>query len=267
MSDTSPTTQTLTDILDPARARAMEVTLGSSARIASGDPLPPFFHHLYFWDPVVSDDLGRDGHPRTGAFLPDLGLPRRMWAAGRLQFHRPLIAGTVADKISTVESVTRKDGRTGPLAFVKVRHDIRQRQGIALTEWQELVYRADPGPDAKPAEVPRARTDESFAMSMRFSSTDLFRYSALTFNGHRIHYDKGYARRVEGYENIVVHGPLLAQVLMLLATQQMGRPLATFSYRATAPLLAGEEADFCWADGAAWVRGPDGRQCLTAEAT
>lgn len=255
--------QTISDPLDVARAQALAATLGATTPIETGDPLPPFAHHIYFWDAQPPSALGRDGHPAQGGFIPDLGLPRRMWAAGKLVWHRPLLAGIKAEKTSVVESVTRKSGRSGPLAFVRVRHDIRQRQGLALTEWQELVYRED-HPQSTPP--PMAATNEDHAETVHFDSTLLFRYSALTFNGHRIHYDEAYARDVEGYNGLVVHGPLLAHLLMGLAQRQLGE-LKTFQYRATAPLMHHEQATLCWKDGIAWVRGPDGRQCMIGEAT
>ena len=186
-----------------------------------------------------------------------------MWAAGRLLFHRPLFAGIKAERTSTIEAVTRKQGRSGPLGFVTIRHDIKQRGTLALTEWQELVYRADDAPSAIP---PQAPTDETHAETVTFDTTLLFRYSALTFNGHRIHYDETYARQVEGYDGLVVHGPLLAHLLTGLAARQLGG-LTNFSYRATAPLMHHEAATLCWKDGQVWVRGPDGRQCMTATAS
>lgn len=263
MTEHRPSSQSLSDPLDPARATALAATLGRDGAFAMGDPLPPFFHQVYFWEPQPPANLGRDGHPKTGGFLPDLGLPRRMWAAGRVQWHRPLLAGIKAEKESHIEAITRKEGRAGPLAFVRVRHDIRQRSALALTEWQELVYLTDGA--VRPA-PPVARTDEDIAASVDFDSTTLFRYSALTFNGHRIHYDEDYARSVEGYGGLVVHGPLLAQHLMLLADAQIG-PLKSVSYRATAPLMHYEQATLCWkAPGSLWVRGPDGRQCMEAQA-
>ncbi len=255
-------TQTRTDPMDPARAQALAATLGQDVIIAAGDPLPPFAHQIYFWDPHPPAALGRDGHPATGGFLPDLGLPRRMWAAGRMVFHRPLLAGVRAQRVSRIESVMRKDGRSGPLAFVRVRHDLRQRQALAVTEWQDLVYRPD-GTD-RPA-PPVARTDETLREHFAPDTTLLFRYSALTFNGHRIHYDETYARQIEGYDGLVVHGPLLAHLLMDLAQRQLG-VLRNFSFRATSPLMHHEQAELCWCDGAVWVRGPDGRQCMVAEA-
>lgn len=261
MTEQTSATQSLTDILDPARARALQATLGLEQTIESGSALPPFFHHIYFWDPQPPENLGRDGHPALGGFLPDMGLPRRMWASGRMLFHANLRAGVQAEKVSNIEGVTRKTGRSGPLAFVRVRHDIRQRGTVVLSEWQDLVYREDGG--EKP-ERPVARTDEAHAQPVDFDSTTLFRYSALTFNGHRIHYDRPYARNVEKYDDLVVHGPLLAQHLMLMGEARLGKPLTEVTYRATAPLCLGQEATLCWADGTAWVRGPKGEQCMDA---
>ncbi|MCG7520692.1 acyl dehydratase [Ruegeria sp. Ofav3-42] len=255
-----------TDVMDPARAAALQAALSFDVRIGAGDQLPPFFHQLYFWSPQPPDALGRDGHPKVGGeLIPDMGLPRRMWAGGRLQFHAPLIAGSDAERRSVRESATSKTGRTGPLGFVTLRHEISQGGTRCLTEWQDLVYRLDPDEsDAKPV-APMARTDETDQREVTFDSTLLFRYSALTFNGHRIHYDLDYARDVEGYDGLVVHGPLLAQLLMLFAVDLMG-PLAQFSFRASSPLMHFETATLCRSGSAMWVRGPDGRQCMSAEA-
>ena len=263
-----PDSQTVTDVMDPARSAALQVALGQPATIIAGATLPPFFHQLYFWEPQPPAKLGRDGHPATGlGLIPDLGLPRRMWAGGRLAFDTPLMAGEPAHKTTTIDSVTRKDGRTGPLGFVTLRHKIVQNGRVCVTESQDLVYREDLSPDAPSPAAPIARRDEDLCRTVHFDSTLLFRYSALTFNGHRIHYDLDYARDVEGYAGLVTHGPLLAQHLILLATEQLGT-LRTFSFRATAPLMHFEAADLCWcADGTMWVRGPDGRQCMQAQAS
>jgi 3-methylfumaryl-CoA hydratase len=250
------------DLLDPARARALQATLGHTPTIASGDPLPPFAHHVYFWEPMPPEALGRDGHPATGGFIPDLGLPRRMWAAGDMVFHQPLLAGIRAERISTIAAVTRKDGRSGPLAFVRVRHDIRQRNALCLTEFQELVYREDGAAPGTPPEAPTGATETE---ERRFDTTMLFRYSALTFNGHRIHYDETYARTVEGYDGLVVHGPLLAHLLMDMATRLQG-PLRGFRYRATGPLMHHETATLCRNGATYWVQGPGGWQCMIGEA-
>ena len=256
-------TQSITDTLDPARAAALEATLGQTPSIQSGDALPPFAHHIYFWDAQTPDALGPDGHPTTGGFIPDLGLPRRMWAAGRMVQHQPLKAGIKAEKVSTVEAVTRKDGRSGPLAFVRVRHDIKQRHALAVTEWQELVYRPQ---DAKPADPTPAPKVAAHSEPLAFTSTQLFRYSALTFNGHRIHYDADYARDAEGYAGLVVHGPLLAHLMMQLAVKMHGG-FTDFSYRGSSPLILGETATLCANDGQFWVRGGDGRLCTSGQIT
>lgn len=260
-------TESQTDVMDPARARALQATLGMQATIDAGDPLPPFFHQIYFWQPEPPARLGRDGHPRTGiGLIPDMGLPRRMWAGGRLEFHGPLRAGAMAEKRSVVESTAHKEGRTGLLAFVTLRHEIAQDGVIRVTEWQDLVYRHDPAPDAPAPVAPIAQTDEDSSETWDFGPTRLFRYSALTFNGHRIHYDLDYATGVEGYQGLVTHGPLLAQLLMLMAERQLGR-VQSFAFRATAPLMHDECATICWRnDGTLWVRGPDGRQCMAASA-
>ena len=134
-------TASQSDVLDVARAQAMQHALGHDPSIQSGDPLPPFFHQLYFWQPQPASSLGRDGHPKVGGLVPDMGLPRRMWAGGSLMFDRPLVVSSQATRISRCESATRKQGRTGPLAFVTMRHEVWQNDALCLTEWQDLVYR------------------------------------------------------------------------------------------------------------------------------
>lgn len=265
MSEQKGKSRTIRDVLDPARAEALHVTLNRSGRPPqTHDPLPPFWHHIYFWDAQAPDRLGRDGHPAVGnGLIPDLGLPIRMWAGGRLRFDAPVRIGIEAEKHSTVVDVQRKEGRTGRLAFVTLRHEICQNGRVCVTEHQDIVYR-EPLAGDRPARK-TAPTGEDAATSARFDSTVLFRYSALTFNGHRIHYDADYARQVEGYAGLVVHGPLLAQLLLQLAEERLGH-LSNFSFRATAPLIAGEMAEFCWTDGALWVRGPEGRLCMEATA-
>ncbi|SEO79370.1 3-methylfumaryl-CoA hydratase [Salinihabitans flavidus] len=256
-----------TDPLDPARANALLTALERPAELRSGDLLPPFFHHLYFWNARPPSALGRDGHPRPGGIIPDTGLPRRMWAGGRLVFKAPLRVGETAEKRTTLVSTTRKTGRTGPLAFVTLRHEFTQGGCLRVTEEQDLVYREDPAPGTSAPRPPKARTDEVQSENHAFDSTLLFRYSALTFNGHRIHYDLDYARETEGYAGLIVHGPLLAQLLMLMEQDRTGS-LATFSFRAFTPLLHHETATLCRGDdGAMWVRGPDGRQVMTAKVT
>jgi 3-methylfumaryl-CoA hydratase len=262
--DLSQTTSQ-SDVLDVARSQAMQIALGHDPSLQDGDPLPPFFHQLYFWNPQPPNALGRDGHPKVGGLVPDMGLPRRMWAGGRLMFDHPLVVSSSATRVSRCESVTRKQGRTGSLAFVTLHHEIWQNDTLCLTEWQDLVYREDPDLDAPQPAPAMADMDEEERTEVTFDATVLFRYSALTFNGHRIHYDQPYAQDVEGYSGLVVHGPLLAQYLMLMATRSLG-DLTEFSFRATSPLMHFEAATFCRKGRKLWVRGPDGRLCMTATA-
>lgn len=254
--------QTLTDVMDPARALALAATLGVD--YAPDQPLFPFAHQVYFWEARPASELGRDGHLARGGFIPDLGLPRRMWAGGRLTFQAPLRPGQQAEKLTTIEAVTEKQGRTGPLAFVKLRHEIRQAGAVRVTEWQDVVYREDPTPETPTPTPPQAPADAEATQTETFSSTTLFRYSALTFNGHRIHYDLDYCRKVEGYPGLIVHGPLLAQRLMQIAHEVA--PLRGFQFRATAPLFHFETARFARRGSRLWVAGPDGRQCMEAHA-
>lgn len=267
MDETIGKQQTRTDLLDPARAAALHASLGLEG--AAPLTLPPFWHYLYFWDAAPADALGRDGHPKTGGFLPDMGLPRRMWAGGSLTFlHAPLL-GEPAERISTITGAERKSGRSGPLALVTLSHELLQNGRLCVRETQDLIYRPDPDPNATAPTPPAARQDETICQPVRFSPTLLFRYSALTFNGHRIHYDRAYCKTVEGYPGLVVHGPLLAQLLIHLAMRELGG-LSQFSFRATAPLYDFEAAELCARldEGklSLWVRGPEGRQCMTASA-
>lgn len=262
MDSDRPVERRQTDVMDPDRARSLLVALGQDPRTAALHALPPFFHQIYFWDAQPPKALGRDGHPQVGGLIPDMGLPRRMWAGGRLSFHAPLTVGETAEKITVVESATRKEGRSGPLGFVTLRHEIHQNGRLCVTEWQDLVYRHDPDPDAPRPVPPQARDVADTSREMTFDSTLLYRYSALTFNGHRIHYDLDYARNVEGYDGLVVHGPLLAQMLLLLASE--AGEVAEFSFRATSPLMHFETARLCRSGGDMWVRAEDGRQNMQA---
>lgn len=243
----------LIDVLDPARANALQAALGRRARFHAGDALPPFFHQIYFWEAKPPASLGRDGHPQVGGgIVPDTGLPRRMWAGGALEFHAPLLLGEQAKKRSACLGVERKTGRTGPLAFVTLQHEIWQAGQLCVSERQDLVYREDPAPHAPKAKPPTPDIAAEQRTELHFDATLLFRYSALTFNGHRIHYDADYARDVEGYAGLVVHGPLLAQLMMLAADAAQGG-LRTFEFRGMSPLTLGQKADLCQAGQAFWI--------------
>lgn len=257
--------QLCADRMDPARAEALRITLGLPDAIADGDALPPFFHQAYFWDAQPAEALGSDGHPRTGGLIPDLGLPRRMWAGGRLVFHAPLICGRTAMRRSQCLSAQLKDGRSGSLALITLRHEISQDDKLCVADEQDLVYRGAHDPEAAQPEPPKADIGPVGAI-LRFSPNLLFRYSALTFNGHRIHYDRDYAMGAEGYTGLVVHGPLLAQRLVLAAKEAIPN-MTRFSFRATAALMDFETAELFWDNGSGFIRGPEQRLCMVADAS
>lgn len=221
--------------LHPDQANRMAVTLDRPPTFTAGQELPPAWHWLYFHDIVESSRLGPDGHPARGVVMPPVPLERRMWAAGELRFSEPLHLGETAIRVSTISDITSKQGRSGPLYFVTVDHEVSVGDRLAIAETQTIVYReltAEAGGGAAPAPA-----DPEFSRSWRFDSLALFRYSALTFNSHRIHYDVDYARDVEGYPGLVVHGPLLATLLADLAESQ-GDRLAALDYRARSPLFS-----------------------------
>ncbi len=209
-----------------------------------GAPLPVGWHWLYFHDAVPASRLGPDGHESRGDFLPDVPLPRRMWAGGRLRFHGELLIGDLARRTSTIETIVPKKGRSGPLVFVTVRHEIAGPNGLVVEEEQDIVYRVGAaGPAKSRAAGSRRWTRPEGAETVDEFVADevtLFRFSALTFNGHRIHYDHPYATGAEGYPGLVVHGPLLALLLMGVATGLRDRPVRSFEYRALAPVYHGE---------------------------
>jgi 3-methylfumaryl-CoA hydratase len=260
-----------TDPMSPWPAAALIATLELDRPAPGpGDPLPPFWHWMHFLEAAPRSALGPDGHPATGGFIPAVPQPRRMWAGGRLIFHAPLPLGDEAERVSTIADVEEKTGRTGSLSFVTVSHEIRSGGTLAVTESQDIVYREDFDPSA-PKHAPKpAPGGESHARDWSCDPTVLFRYSALTFNGHRIHYDLEHARRTEGYPGLVVHGPLLATLLLELA-REMGLSPEAFAFCAVAPVFAGERFTCCGLEGDRgldlWVRGPDGRLAMTAEAS
>ena len=249
-------THIVKDAMDPARAAAMAATLG---RPAPDGILPRFWHHAYFWEAHPPGDLGRDGHPRQGVPpIPETGLPARMWAGGAVDWHAPLRLGEPARKVTRTLSLERKDGRGGPFALLRLEHRVEQAGRLCLRERQDLVYRADPRP-GQPRPDPPVAPEGEVTGGFAADPVLLFRFSALTFNSHRIHYDAAYATGVEGHSGLVVHGPLLAEALVHAAPEAR-----RFEYRATAPLMAGERADILRAGDRLVVRGPGGRACMEA---
>lgn len=259
------------DVIDPRTARLMQATLDREASFEPGDALPPLWHWLYFPTVVAQRDLGRDGHPKLGGFLPPVDLPRRMWAGGRFGFERALRIGETAQRRSHIKDVQLKEGRSGPLCFVTVRHEVSAGDAFCFWEEHDIVYREDPKPDAPRPVAPEAPGDFAWERRVEPSPILLFRYSALTFNGHRIHYDRQYCAEVEGYPGLVFHGPLTATLLFdLLLEQNPGCWVSSYRFRAVSPLfdtaaftLMGKRID---SNSELWAANPEGRLAMTAQA-
>lgn len=269
-------TETLTDDITAAPVRALSATLDrDDALPVPGTPLPALWHWLYFLPQHRQSEIGPDGHAQRGGFLPPVQLPRRMWAGGRLQWQPEnlLVVGDAVQRVSTIESVTHKAGRTGDLLFVLVQHAVHNARGLALTEEHDIVYRAaaqatDPVP-------PPVAAEQGATWQREVVPDDvlLFRYSALTFNGHRIHYDRPYAINEEGYPGLVVHGPLIATLLMEeLRRMYPEKSINSFEFKAVSPLfdtdpfeVSGRLED----DGHTvrlWASGPGGQLAMQASA-
>jgi len=199
-----------------------------------GDAAPPLAHWLYFLPVYPESEVGPDGHALKGSFLPPVALPRRMWAGSRLEFLRPLRLGSAIRKRSVIAAVTQKEGRSGPLVFVTVRHEVSDAGGPVLTDEHDIVFR---GESALAAADTPAPAGEAWRREIRPDPVLLFRYSAVTFNSHRIHYDNPYVTRVEGYPGLVVHGPLIATLLVdLLRRNRPDTILRHYRFRAVKPL-------------------------------
>ena len=230
--------ETLHDTITAAPVRGLNATLDHPAlRVEPGTPLPPLWHWLYFLPQHRQSEIGPDGHARRGGFLPPVPLPRRMWAGSSFEFRSPLRVGDAVERKSTIADVTTKQGRSGTLVFVKVRHELRSNGAAdpAIVEFHDIVYR-----DAKqPGDVdpPPTRADAGeWQREVVPDDVLLFRYSALTFNGHRIHYDRQYVTEVEGYPGLIVHGPLIATLLLDLVRRHAPEAeVAAFRFKAVRP--------------------------------
>ncbi|MDO9286015.1 MAG: MaoC family dehydratase N-terminal domain-containing protein [Aquabacterium sp.] len=231
--------ETLHDTIVPTPVVALTATLDhAAAAVPPGTPLPSLWHWLYFLPMARHSEIGADGHPRRGGFLPPVPLPRRMWAGSQLAFHAPVRVGDVVQRQSTIADVTVKEGRSGRLVFVKVKHELRCNGAAepAISEFHDIVYREAKQPgDVEPPPT-AAPTGATWQREIVPDPVLLFRYSALTFNGHRIHYDRPYVTEVEGYPGLVVHGPLIATLLLDLLRRQMpGADVAAFRFKAVRP--------------------------------
>ena len=236
------------DVLHATPVQALAATLDHEpSPTPEGMPLPPLWHWLYFLPLHRARDIGPDGHARRGGFLPPVPLPRRMWAGSRFKFHSPLRVGQRVQRVSTIEAVSERQGRSGALVFVTVRHEftVAGQAQPALREWHDIVYREEPAPGTpaptgEPAPAPDL-TRPHWQRSLVPDEVLLFRYSALTFNGHRIHYDRRHVTQTEGYPGLVVHGPLIATLLLdLLHRQWPQARLKAFHFKARHPCFDGQ---------------------------
>jgi 3-methylfumaryl-CoA hydratase len=271
-SDWIGRTEEAQELIALAQVRATAATLDdTTTEFALGSALPPLWHWAFILPRVSQSDLGPDGHPHRGGFLPPFELPRRMFAGGRVRFVRPLVIGESARRHSVIRDVSEKRGKTGKLAFVTVLHQIEQDGAICIEEEQDLVFREAGARTAAPerrelAPVPSG----SWSRVITPDPTLLFRYSALTFNAHRIHYDRDFATGVEGYPGLVVQGQLTAVLLLELVRSQSPRRVSAFAFRGLAPLFDLAPFRLVGTPIGQSVRleahGPDGQTALAAEA-
>jgi 3-methylfumaryl-CoA hydratase len=256
--------ETAEDMVTPRMLREYAAMMDGAA----GEEAPLALHWCLAPPAARASEIGADGHPARGGFLPPVPLPRRMWAGGELQLHGRLVVGDAVQRRSEIADVTVKEGRTGVLCFVTVKHEIFGPRGLVISERQDLVYRemgaavVKAGPDDLPAAQWRRRGTADPVL--------LFRYSALTFNGHRIHYDRDYAMGAENYRGLVVHGPLQATWLLEYAEEIKGAAPTVFNFRSVSPLFDFESFEVCARDFEGgldlWIQNADGVRTMTARA-
>jgi 3-methylfumaryl-CoA hydratase len=268
--------ETIADLVTPFPVTALAATIEApyAPQSGVGDSLPPLWHWLYFLPLHAQSSLGPDGHARRGGFLPPVPLPRRMWAGGRLEFASPLRVGDAITRVSTIKNVDVKRGRSGNLVFVTVCHEVQRQGELLLTEEHDIVYRDAPAPGAPAPEPTLAPGSAPWSRPIVPDDVLLFRYSALTFNGHRIHYDRRYVTEVEGYPGLVVHGPLIATLLIDLVLREQPRAtVKSFRFRALRPVFDLHPFRVCarpGADGktiALWAKDHEGWLTMDAVAT
>jgi len=269
--------ETVRDQIGATPVKALNATLDHPAMPAEpGTPLPPLWHWLYFLPLHRQSEIGADGHAKRGGFLPPVPLPRRMWAGSQFEFRSPVRVGDAVARTSTIADVTVKDGRTGKLVFVKVRHELRCNGSAepAIVEFHDIVYREAKRPGDVEPSPQSAAVGASWQRDIVPDDVLLFRYSALTFNGHRIHYDRRYVTEVEGYPGLIVHGPLIATLLLdLLRREHAAATVARFEFKAVSPLFDLDPFEVCGRADAAqpgrfalWARNRDGGLAMQATA-
>jgi 3-methylfumaryl-CoA hydratase len=262
-------TETVADIATAAPLRGLAALLDHETPLAAGADIPPLAHWLYFLPDARQSAIDVDGHPRRGGLLPPVALPRRMWAGGRLEFHQPIPVGANIARRSTIASIAPKSGKSGAMLFVTVRHEVFAGESLALTEEQDIVYREAATAPAPPSATPSPPPPADHIREILPDPVLLFRFSALTFNAHRIHYDRDYAQNIESYPGLVVHGPLIATLLMdHFLRVNPGSRVQKFAFRAqrplfdTSPFTLFSKSDATGADLAAAA--PDSPAAMTA---
>lgn len=258
------------DVISLATAQAMAATLDWEQVPATGETLAKPWHWLHFLPSARQSQIGHDGHPKKGGFLPPVPLPRRMWASGKVSFKADLHIGDSVKKISTVKSVSHKQGGSGNLVFVTVGHEIYCGDTLAISEDQNIVYREEPDPNAPPPKPMAPPAVAEFSREITPDPVLLFRFSALTFNSHRIHYDRDYAINEEGYAGLVVHGPLSATLLLdLVHSEFPDANIKHYDYRAVRPLIDGNvfQIQGCRNDESLSLWAVDHQGAMTMQAT
>ncbi|WP_241302038.1 FAS1-like dehydratase domain-containing protein [Burkholderia stabilis] len=255
-------------------AAELAALLDHDVELSPGDALPPLWHWALFPAIARHSHVGVDGHPTRGGFLPPVPLPRRMWAGSRVQFERPVQIGSDVSRISQIVDVGAKEGRSGQLVFVRVRHQLEDREGTLLSEEQDIVYRDAPRAPVSPDSGVEAPQGGTWRRLIVPDPVLLFRYSAVTFNGHRIHYDRPYATEQEGYPALLVHGPLTATLLVDLVRRNLPHAqIASFSFKAIGPLFDHEPFYVCATHEPAspgihvWAESARGRLCVDGRVT
>jgi 3-methylfumaryl-CoA hydratase len=262
------------DIVEPRQVRGMAALLDRDPeQYSAGTVLPEFWHWIYFNPAVPRSRLGEDGHELRGDFFPPVELPRRMWAGGRLRFLRSMVIGEEIERVSEILSIEAKHGRSGDLVLVTVRYVISDKTGVCVEEEQDIVYCEIPKSPSSPQPQAALPDDLEWRDTFLPDAVVLFRYSALMFNAHRIHYDYPFTTKVEGYRGLIVHGPLTATLLLDAAKRKVAGTLTSFEYRGIAPLFNDEPITLAGRSSAAghdtelWAAGPSGAIAMRGRVT
>ena len=253
-------------------ANALSATLNHDTQYVDGSTLPPLWHWLYFLPIYRLDQANYDGHAALGGFLPPVKLPRRMWAGSRVSFLNELVIGAKARKVSTIKNIQQKSGKSGDLVFVTVAHQVFQNDTCCIKEEHDIVYRGAPDRNAATPIFKTTATPPEFSYVVKPDPVLLFRYSALTFNCHRIHYDQPFCMETEGYEGLVIHGPLLATMMLDLVQQQFSNAkIKDFQFRALTPVFDTMTFEVCGSrltksEVNVWIRRNDGVLAMSGTA-